>query len=241
MRKIYIFLLFLVHTISFNYHFFNYKTVIRKSVDDSIINFIKINNVNYMRMREHPKYLILKYYHDYLELEKEKEDKIIINYDYPISVIDNSDTIINKIIDYNNYLKSNEDENYGNSNNENYDIYDLIRLNKKPILILYEKKRPDLSFSYKYLYLIKNRTTYLSKYSLNYNSNCYKYEFNINANEVSKYETNWSVDVKFNYKNEDYINITKSYIKDWVNYNINNNNKNYFYKKFLLFNYYENY
>lgn len=231
-------LLFVLFVNSFNFHYFNYKTVLRKSIDDSIINFIKINNVNFMRVREHPKYLILKYYYDALENNEQftkKDNKLIINYDYPISVIDNSE-IINVI----NPKEILVEDNYGNSNNNNYDIYDMIRLNTKPILILYEKKKPNASYSYKHLYLIHNRTSYISKYSLNYNNNIYKYEFNINASEVSKYETNWSIDVKFNYKKENQLNMTKNYIQDWVNYNIYNNNKYYFYKKFLLFNYYEN-
>lgn len=256
-----IFFLFLLTSISaFHLHFFSYNTVIRRSLDDSIINFIKINNVNYMRMKENPKYLILKFFNDPIETAPNKEEiekeKISINFNYPISVIDNNDKSINNVLttfnshnsrnSYYSFLNNNfnvdEDSNdyYANSNNENYDIYDLIRLNTKPLLILYEKKLYNHTMIYKHSYLIKNRTSYISKYALNYNNNFYKYAFDINATEVNKYETNWTVNAMFNVKNKQQINVTKNFIKDWVLFNINNNNKNYFYKKFLLFNYYEN-
>ena len=268
MRKI-LFLLFAIATTSFNFHSFNYKTVVRRSLDDSIINFIKINNVNYLRIRENPRCLILKFFHEPLEYNyepeelKEPEGKLSINFDYPISVIDNSENSINIIktdidtynsqFSYYSFLNNgnndnNDEDNYdnnnnneeANSNNENYDIYDIIRLNKKPLLILYEKKMSNFSMMYKHSYLIKNRTSYLSRYSLNHNTKIYKYAFDINATEVSKYETNWTIDVKFNYRKEEQINTTKNFVKDWIGFNLANNNKNYFYKKFLLFNYYEN-
>ena len=59
--NIYLFFLLSIDCYSFNHHVFNFNTIIRRSLDDSIINFIKINNINNMKIKNTPKYLILKY------------------------------------------------------------------------------------------------------------------------------------------------------------------------------------
>jgi hypothetical protein len=51
----------------FNFHSFNFNYIIKKPLDSSIINFIKIHNINYFRIRENPKYLILRYLHEPLD------------------------------------------------------------------------------------------------------------------------------------------------------------------------------
>jgi hypothetical protein len=237
-------------SLSFNYHFFKFNSIIRKPLEDSLIYFIKIHNVNYIKVRNNSNYLILKYYHEPNEFNKKtNEKKLISNINNNLIVIkDDNKNNLNFIDEknYHNYLTLNDDDDNNNDfysqtpniidddiENTNLKIYDLIRTNKKPLVIIYEK-----SNIYKYSYLIKNRTSYISKYILKYNKKNYKYSFIINASYVNKYETNWIIDAKFNYRNESFINMTRNYIKDWILYNINGNVKNYFYKKYLLSNYY---
>jgi len=248
----------------FNFYKYNFNVNINKGIDSSIINFIRIHNVNFIRIRENPKYLILRYLHEPIE-----------DFVYDNNNIDNQEKNINKIVvvqDNKNFIKVIDDDNYGNNeivlndvlsdnqhevsnndyseNNENYNnlkdeeneknyfnnnyyIYELIKNNKKPIIISYEKKKEDRTLNYKYSYLIHNTTSYLSKYTLNYNNKNYRYNFNINATEINDYETRWDISSTYNSKYNN--NITKSYIKNWIEYNINNNYKYYYYKKYLLF------
>jgi hypothetical protein len=188
------YLVFLLSLISllegFNIHSYNFNLKIKKPLDCSIINFIKIHNINYFKVKENPKYLILRYLHEPL------------------------------------------DDVY------NYNIFDIIKNNNKPVIISYEKKNINNTLNYKYSYLIYNSTSYLSKYTLNYNNNIYRYSFDINASETDKYETNWYIKSKHNSRINS--NITNNYIKNWIEYNINNNYLYYYYKKYLLFNYYYN-
>ncbi len=264
----------------FNFYKYNFNVNIKKGLDSSIINFIRIHNVNFIRIRENPKYLILRYLHEPIEdiignnendknNEKKNNKKLIVLKDNKnfIKVIDNSysnnynkdkGVIINDVrtdnynyyyhYDYNNdYSNSDDYENYNNMMDEeneksyfnnNYDIYELIKNNKKPIIISYEKKKEDRTLNYKYSYLIYNTTSYLSKYTLSYNNINYRYHFNINATEVNDHETRWDICSTYNSKYNN--NVTKSYIKNWIEYNINNNYNYYYYKKYLLFNYYFN-
>lgn len=82
-----------------------------RSLDDSIINFIKLNN---MKIKYTSKYLILKY-----------------------------------------------DDNYHSLYNDHNNIFDIIKNNMKPILILYDKKIMNTTFKYKHTYLIKNINNYI--------------------------------------------------------------------------------
>jgi hypothetical protein len=201
MKLFILFFIFFLNLLEgFNYYFLNFNLKIKKPIDSCIINFIKINDINYIRVKDNSKYLVLRYLHEPLE-EK--------TYNYNIST----------------------DKYY-------YDIYDIIKYNTKPIIISYEKKKEDRSLNYKYSYLIKNSTSYLSKYTLNYNNLVYKYSFDINSNMIDKFETNWNIKAKYNTQTEN--NSTINYIKNWIEYNLNNNNKYYYYKKYLLFNYYYN-
>lgn len=160
------------------------------------------------------------------------DDKVVLNdiltdNKHEAAYIDYSDNNEN----YNNLKDEENEQSYFNNN---YDIYELIKNNKKPIIISYEKKKEDRTLNYKYSYLIYNTTSYLSKYTLSYNNINYRYHFNINATEVNDHETRW--DICSTYNN----NVTKSYIKNWIEYNINNNYNYYYYKKYLLFHYYFN-
>lgn len=248
----------------FNFYKYNFNVNIKKGIDSSIINFIRIHNVNFIRIRENPKYLILRYLHEPIEDfvydnkkidNKEKNiNKIVVVPDNKnfIKIIDDNKAILNDIltenqqesayIDYSdnneNYNNLKDEENEQSYFNNNYDIYELIKNNKKPIIISYEKKKEDRTLNYKYSYLIYNTTSYLSKYTLSYNNINYRYHFNINATEVNDHETRWDITSTYNSKYNN--NVTKSYIKNWIEYNINNNYNYYYYKKYLLFHYYFN-
>jgi len=233
---IYLSLLFLDCIYSFNCHIFNFNTIIRKSIDDSIINFIKVNNVKYLKLKESSKYLILKY-EDSPIAKKEEEPKN--TYDF-MPIIIKSNDIENttlKVANTNKYviLVSADNDYY-------YKIYDIIKNNMKPILILYDKKIENTTYKYKYAYLIKDKNNYLFKYNYLYNNIYHKYLFDIHATEINKYETNWNVTAIFNYNLKEIIDFSKISIINWfINNSINNNNnKNYFYKKYLLFQYLTN-
>jgi len=270
---------------TFNFKFFNFNLRIKKPIDSSIINFIKLNNINNIRIKNNEHYLILRYLHEPNEIlfknnDKDNKDnkniKIIDNefndminvvnyknYNNDNKIYNNFYEIINKnyedyeknenennnIINYNNeyYNKNSEKDNNvlmniinfeNNYETENYNIYDIIKKNEKPIIISYEKKNKNKTLEYKYSYLIRNSTSYLTKYTLCYNNKNYRYEFDINASEIDSYETNWNIKSKFNERIDN--DITRTYIKNWIEYNLNNNNKFYYYKKYLLFNYYYN-
>lgn len=245
MKLIYLFVLLLKCVDCFNFHIFNFNTVIRRSVDDSIINFININNINYFKIKESSKYLILKY-DDSVNLNLKKDTQNI--FDFPPFAInddnyDKKDT--QKIFDISPFLINNDNyDNYyrlfqtNNDNNNYYKMYETIKDNVKPIIIIYNKKILNTNVKYRYLYLIKNKTNYIFKYNYIYNNEYHKYLFDINATKISNYETNWDVTAKFNYDLKDLMEISKISIISWFIYNIDNNNiKNYFYKKYLLFQY----
>lgn len=229
----------------FHYHLFNINTVIHKSLDDSLIHFIKINNVNYLRVKNtHSKYLILKYFHDKPKMEQEgnmEKGKLVVNLPTQIMIKNETEHIINFIPSIskhpNESVENNENqEKEGNEEsmeNKNYDIYELIRKNEKPILILNERKNGAINF--KYLYLIKDKYNYITKYTFNYNNNNYRYAFHIEANSIDKCKTNWNIHARFRYKPNDLIEIYRNNIINWINYNIHNNVNNYYYKRYLLF------
>jgi len=165
----------------FNFYKYNFNVNIKKGLDSSIINFIRIHNVNFIRIRENPKYLILRYLHEPIEdiignndnnnNQKKNNKKLIVLKDNKnfIKVIDNSysnnynkdkGVIINDVRtdnynyyyhydysnsdDYENYNNMMDEENEKSYLNNNYDIYELIKNNKKPIIISYEKKKEEL-------------------------------------------------------------------------------------------------
>jgi len=246
------FLLFITSIQGFYYHLFNINTVIRKSLDDSLINFIKINNVNYLRVKNtHPKYLILKYFHD-KPIEKDdgnmENGKLFVNLPSQIMIRDETEHIMNYIssISHHHDNKEDKEENENNEEmkkydeeeyeNKNYDIYELIRKNEKQILILYERNNKELNF--KHLYLIKDKYNYIYKYGFNYKDNKYKYLFDIKASEITKYETHWNITTRFRYNPTDITEVYKNNILNWIKFNIYNNvnnYNNYYYKRYLLY------
>jgi hypothetical protein len=225
--NIYLFLLFIVNCCSFNYHVFNFNTIIRRSLDNSIINFINVDNINNLKIKHTAKFLVLKY-----------EDNPYFNLN-PVVIA--TTTTTNKLLIFNNYNSyDNYDDLYNPENNDYFKIFDIIKNNKKPILILYEKKIASTDFKYKHMYLIKNKNNYIFKYNYIFNNQHHKYFFDINATEISKYETNWNITASFNYKLKEIIDVSKISIINWFINSFNNNFKNYFYKKYLLFQYLTN-
>jgi hypothetical protein len=188
-----LFILLFVQCNSFNPHIFNFNTIIPRSLDDSIINFIKIDNVNNMKIKYTSKYLVLKY-----------EDNINLMHQ------------------------------------DNNDLYNIIKTNKKPILFLYDKKIINTTFKYRHTYLIKNRNNYIFKYNYMFNNQHHKYLFDIYAIELNKYETYWNISASFNIRLKDIIELSKISIINWFCNSIDNSSKNYFYKKYLLFQYLTN-
>lgn len=236
-RLILIYLGLINITDCYQYLYYNFKTKIYKSKSDSIINFIKINNINNLKIKENSKYLILNYNNDKTknDNDKNKNDKINNN---------NNDNLID-IIDDRIYIK-NELEIFNDNNeiiiNEDNSIYERIITNKKPILIISERNDDNKLLSYKYRYLIKDKDNYTCSFLFRYNKKNYKYFFDICSEEINRYETDWDINAKIrvedNNKNDMSINLM-----NWIRYNTydNFNNINYNYKKYLLINYYYNY
>jgi len=133
------------------------------------------------------------------------------------------------------YLILKYDDNYHSLYNDHNNIFDIIKNNMKPILILYDKKIMNTTFKYKHTYLIKNRNNYIFKYNYIYNNEIHKYLFDIYAIEISKYETYWNITASFNHRLREIIEFSKISIINWFCNSIDNNNKNYFYKKYILF------
>ena len=109
---------------SYQFFYYNFKTKIHKSTFDSIINFIKINNINNLKIKEHSKYLIL----NYNENLKIKEPKINNTSENSLITITNDKIYLNDEFEFLN----NDDEII---NKEDLSIYEKIISNKKPILI----------------------------------------------------------------------------------------------------------
>ena len=63
---------------------------------------------------------------------------------------------------------------------------------------------------------------------------------NITSNEINNYETDWDINAKIRIDEDNKKNDMKINLMNWIKYNTNDNfnNKNYFYKKYLLINYY---
>ena len=93
----------------FNFYKYNFNVNIKKGIDSSIINFIRIHNVNFIRIRENPKYLILRYLHEPIEdfiydrINNNKErnnNKIVVVPDNKnfIKVMDDDKVVLNDIL-----------------------------------------------------------------------------------------------------------------------------------------------
>jgi hypothetical protein len=69
-------------------------------------------------------------------------------------------------------------------------------------------------------------------------NNLKKYKIDINAIEINKKETLWITNIYYNSLLEYYLNIRIDTLNNWLVYTLNNNNKNFYYKKYLLLNYF---
>jgi hypothetical protein len=218
----------------YNFYYVNFKTKIHKSLTDSLINFIKINNINNLKIKENSKYLILNYKDEY----KIENEKINVEISTNLLNITNDKIYIkNELENYNNY-----DNNKNEDIKEDLSIYERIIINKKPILIISEKNDENKNLKFKYRYLIKDKNNYTCSYLFRYNKKNYKYLFDIIGTEINRYETDWDITAKIRL---DKINMNKEMeinLLNWIKYNTNDNynNNNYYYKKYLLINYYYN-
>lgn len=216
----------------YNFYYVNFKTKIHKSLTDSLINFIKINNINNLIIKENSKYLILNYKQEH----KTNDEKISVDItNNLINITDDKIYIKNELENYNNYENN-------NNVNEDLSIYDKIITNKKPILIISERNDENKNLKFKYRYLIKDKNTYTCSYLFRYNKKNYKYLFDIIGSEISKYETDWDITAKIRLDNINMRQEMEINLLNWINYNTNDNfnNNNYYYKKYLLINYYYN-
>jgi hypothetical protein len=107
-----------------------------------------------------------------------------------------------------------------------YSIYNYIKDNKKPLILI--SKENDK----KYTYLIKDENKIKCKYELNYNKKNYRYLFDITSNKMEDRKTYWNIEVKVNEISNFKLIIYQ--LMNWINYIININIKNYYFKKYII-------
>ena len=168
--------------------------MISRPIENSIISFVKIGNINNLKIKNHTNYLILRF----------------------------------------------DDKNNEGSLRKFNDCYDIIKDNKKPLLIIYNKNINDLKT--KYSYIIKNKNDYLMKYKFDYNNKKHKYILNISAYEYDKYETLWDISAIINKQEDtDKLIMTGYLIKNWIDYLIYQENTiNDTLKKYIILYYFLN-
>lgn len=110
-----------------------------------------------------------------------------------------------------------------------YSIYNFIKDNKKPLILI--SKENDK----KYSYLIKDENKIKCKYELSYNKKNYRYLFDITSNKIEDRKTYWNIDVKVNEISNFKLIIYQ--LMNWINYIINTNIKNYYFKKYIIMSY----
>ena len=81
-------------------------------------------------------------------------------------------------------------------------------------------------YKYKNTYLIKNRNTYLTRYSFNIFNNEYNYLFYIQADYKSPNRTIWNLFVKYNNLLVDNKDLNDKLIKKYLTRCLNKNNEN---------------
>jgi len=208
--------------------------IIKKTVEESLISFIKLPHIHNLKVKNHSKYLVLNYLDEPQQktkldykiftdqiLIKDEDNKVlnfISNKDETFEEIENSQ---NKFLEQYNYF---------------YEIYETIKNNNKPIIIINKKKGS------KYLYLIKSKHDYIMKYTFDYNNKYYKYYFDILATPIDNYETSWEISALINdYSPNKSLALIGFYIKNWIEHNIYNNYKfNNFYKRYIILYYFLN-
>jgi len=179
MIKIFKFILFLITVVN-SYKIININTIIKRPIENTIISFIKIGNLDNLKIKNHTKYLVLKF----------------------------------------------GNKNYNNPYNY---LYNTIKNNNKPLLIINNKNINNLKS--KYTYLIKNKNEYRMKYEFDYNNNKYKYYLNIMAKSIDRYETEWNITAIY----FDKLINDKLIIKNWIEHLIYQSSiYNDIYKQYII-------
>lgn len=219
-----VFLLILLSLLTEAYKVININTLIKRPIEDSIISFIKINNLNNIRIKNHSSYLILKFSD---EVNKKPVNKL-------------SSDISNNLISINESLIILLKPQVKKEEKTFYDIYDIIKNNNKPLMIINDKNLNNLKS--KYVYLIKSRTEYFIKYSFDYNNKKNKYYLDIIANPIDKYETLWDISAIIDdISSNDKLIMLGNNIKNWIEYQIYQlDTFNDLYKKYMILYYFLN-
>ncbi len=207
--------------------------LLKKSLEDSLISFIKLPYIHNLKIKNHTKYLILDYLDDPKKKLNEKIDMTNNNNNFNrlIEVKDDNSNSMNilttKIIDGVEIVEQDQ-------NNSFFNVYDTIKNNKKPLIIINRKNRNNINS--KYLYLIKSRNDYMMKYSFDYNNRRYKYYFDIQATPIDNYETTWEISAFIkDYSVNKTLALIGFYVKNWIEHNVYNNlDTNAFYKRYLV-------
>lgn len=205
-----LFLLAILSSYSNAFNLININLLIKKSVHDSLISFIKLPNIYNLKVKNHSSYLILKYLD---EPPKKNEMNAVID-KMKIDNYKNDESLLN--------------------------VYDIIKSNVKPLIILNKSNKNNMN--HKYLYLIKSKNEYLVRYTFDYNNKKYKYYFDIKANAIDKYETSWEISALIaDYSISKSLTMISFYVKNWIENNIYNNiDNNSFYKRYLVLYYFLN-
>jgi len=202
------------------YNIVSINLLLKKSMEDSLISFIKLPYIHNLKIKNHSNYLIL----NYLDIPKKKTNLNIQLLPNLIKITDINDKIINDIRinnDHYNELINDDDKRKTDSF---LNIYDTIKNNKKQLVIINKNNKNNMNS--KYLYLIKSKNEYLVRYTFDYNKKRYKYYFDIRATPVDKYETSWEISAKVtDYSVDKSLAMIGFYIKNWIENNIYNNNR----------------
>ena len=220
---------------SYSFNVISINLLIKKSLQDSLISFIKLPYIHNLKIKNHTKYLILEYIDD---PKKTKDEKLIIKKNINlIEIKDERNNVINLLnnnkIDGVEFMENDQNDSF-------FNVYDTIKNNNKPLIIINKKNRNNINS--KYLYLIKSKNQYIIRYSFDYNNKRHKYYFDIEATSIDNYETNWEISAFIkDYSINKTLAIIGFYIKNWIEHNIYNNiDNNNFYKKYLVLYYFLN-
>lgn len=227
-----LFNLTIISTLAFN--IVNINLIIKKSLEESLIGFIKLPYIHNLKIRNSSNYLVLNYLDDPKKKFIDKIDNRLFR--GSIYVKDDDNKVINFIKNDNGKDESISGVEFveQDQNNSFFNVYETIKNNKKPLIIINKKDRNNINS--KYLYLIKSKNEYVMRYTFDYNNHRYKYYFNINAKPIDNYETSWEISALVkDYSATKTLAIIGYYVKNWIEHNIYNNlDTNAFYKRYLV-------
>lgn len=233
-----LFLLAIIGSFSNAFNVISINLLIKKSVQDSLISFIKLPNIYNLKIKNHSSYLILKY----LDEPPKKPIDLIENEfkNELIKVNDMNNEVMNVVIDKMKFNYEVIDNNNYKNDDSLLNVYDIIKTNVKPLIIINKSNKNNMN--HKYLYLIKSKNEYLVRYTFDYNKKKYKYYFDITASPIDKYETSWEISALIaDYSISKSLTMIGFYVKNWIENNIYNNiDKNSFYKRYLVLYYFLN-